>query len=158
MKKILTLLTALAVFVSSFASAVVEVPTRKASELLIPVGKNGEKISVLDLSRIKVKDYETISGRNMSFAQKLSFKMGQRELRKNIAPDGTINNKKLSKTFDKMASGDFNIGGFALGLLLGLLGVLIAYIISDDNKRARVKWSWIGFAVLIGLVLIFSII
>jgi hypothetical protein len=157
MKKMLTLFMALAVIVSSFAATIVEPPVKKASDLMIPIGKNGEKISVLDLSRIKVKDYETISGKDLNFAQTASFKMAQRELRKSIAADGTINNKKLSKTFDKMATGDFNIGGFALGLLLGLIGVLIAYIISDDKKRARVKWSWIGFGVAVLLYILLLI-
>jgi len=30
----------------------------------------------------------------------------------------------------------FYIGGFALGFLLGLIGVLIAYLINDDKKAA----------------------
>jgi hypothetical protein len=39
---------------------------------------------------------------------------------------------------------DFNIGGFVLGLLLGIIGVLIAYLIGD---RSVIKWSWLGFAI-----------
>ena len=48
----------------------------------------------------------------------------------------------------------FHAGGFFLGLLLGLIGVLIAYLINDDKHRNRVKWAWIGWGVIVVLVLI----
>ena len=47
----------------------------------------------------------------------------------------------------------FHLGGFALGFLIGPIGVLIAYLIDDDKKRNRVKWAWIG---LIAWVVIFG--
>ena len=34
--------------------------------------------------------------------------------------------------------------GLALGLFLSLIGVLIAYLISSENKGALIKWAWIG--------------
>lgn len=156
MKKVLALFTALAVFVSSFATAFVTAPPKHASEIMLPVGKSGLKISLLDLSRISVKDYQTVSGKKMSVADKLGFKLGQRELRKSIHPDGTLDEKRMGKAFKKMAAGDFSIGGFALGFFLFLLGVLIAYIISDDNKAARTKWAWIGAlaSLLLGVIFI----
>ena len=50
-----------------------------------------------------------------------------------------------------MTSGDsgFNGGWFVLGLLLGLIGVLLSYIINGDQdvKRNRQKWAWIGWGV-----------
>ena len=46
----------------------------------------------------------------------------------------------------------FQAGGFFLGFLLGLIGVLITYLINDDQKRNRVKWAWIGFAIWIGIL------
>ena len=39
----------------------------------------------------------------------------------------------------------FHIGGYTLGLLLGPIGVLIAYIaFSDENKSNRIRWAWRG--------------
>lgn len=53
-------------------------------------------------------------------------------------------------------SSAFNIGGFALGLLLGIYGVIIAYLI---QKRDVIKSSWWGFgtrcAIGIALVVVF---
>ena len=112
-----------------------------------------------DLSQMKVKEFEALSGRDMKLADKVTFKMAQRELRKNISHDGTISSKKLNKFFDKKVDGTsgFHLGGFALGVLLRLIGVLIAYLLNDDKKSNRVKWAWIGLGVVVVLVILASI-
>lgn len=154
MKKFFTLFLALVVLSSSFAS-VVE-PVKKASEVMIPIGSSGYKISLQDLSEISLKDFETISGRHLKLADKIGFKVAQRELRKSINADGSFNNKKIEKLFKKPADGTsgFHLGGFALGFLLTIIGVLIAYLINDDKKSNRIKWAWIGLgaAVVISLL------
>ena len=157
MKKFLALCVAFVLIATTFASVTVEKPTRKASEVFLPVGKAGEVISLQDLSTISVKDYETISGRDMSIFEKASFKLGQRQLRNSINSDGSFNNKKLAKLAKKVDGSDgFHVGGFALGFLVGLIGVLIAYLINDDKKRNRTKWAWIGFgaAILLYVLLV----
>ena len=159
MKKFFALFMAIALMVTSFAAVgVVTPPPKKATELFIPIGNSGQKISLMDLSYIKVKEYEALSGRDMKMADKVMFKLAQRELRKSISPDGTVNSKKLAKVVKKVdSSTGFHIGGFALGFLLGLVGVLIAYLLNDANKSNRVKWSWIGLGALVVLVILLSI-
>src|SRR3954470_4013625 len=148
MKRIITLLMALSFVSSTFASGLMIVKPKKADEIMIPIGNTGQKISLLDLSRIKVKDFEALTGHHMKFADKMGFKLAQHQLKNSINSDGTINNKRLEKYMEKAdAPTGFNIGGFALGLLLSIIGVLIAYLINDEKKAARVKWAWIGFAV-----------
>ena len=151
MKKVFALLMAFAVMAQTFAAVSVTVPPKKASEVFIPIGNTGKQISLLDLSEIKVKEFETISGRDMKLADKAMFKMAQKELRKNISHDGTLNSKKLNKFFTQKADGTsgFHLGGFALGFLLGLIGVLIAYLLNDEKKSNRVKWAWIGLGVVV---------
>ena len=164
MKKLLTLLIAMAVFTTSFggASAVIlpkKNPKLNANEVFIPIGKNGEKISLMDLSEMKVKELEAVTGKKMKLADKVGFKIAQNQLRNSINADGSINNKKLDKLVSKAVDGsNFNIGGFALGLFLGLIGILIAYLINDDKKSARVKWAWIGFAIWIVILIIALVI
>ena len=44
----------------------------------------------------------------------------------------------------------FNIGGFLLGLILGIYGVIIAYLIKEKNV---IKSSWWGLGVRTAIVL-----
>ena len=96
----------------------------------------------MNLSTIDVKDFENLSGRHLKFFDRLGFKLAQKKLRNSINADGTIDNKKLNKFLNQGDhSTGFHLGGFALGFLVGLIGVLIAYLINDDNKQNRVKWA-----------------
>ena len=156
-----TILFALIAFFSATYSATSSnfaTPVRnpiKASEVYLPVGKNGQLISLMDLSRIRVKDLEELTGKKMKLVDKISFKIGQRELKKSINSDGSFNKKKIEKFFSKAdVTSGFHLGGFALGFLLSIIGVLIAYLIKDDKKQARVKWAWIGFAVSLVIILV----
>jgi len=161
MKKTILLFTAFFLVINSFATITVTEPSKlKASELLFPVGKTGKTISLQDLSEISIKDFQLLTGHKMNFIDRLGFKTAQKKVRNMINRDGTINSKKLDK-YEKRFSGEtgFHIGGFALGFFLGLIGVLIAYLINDDYKHNRVKWSWIGcaIAVVINIILIVAV-
>ena len=123
-------------------------PSIKATEVYVPIGKTGQFISVMELSQIKVKDYEKLAGKKMKFVEKVNFKLGQRELKKSINQDGTFSNKRVEKYFDKAALGGvFSISGLLLGLFLSLIGVLIAYLITTGDKKGRITWAWIGCAI-----------
>jgi len=170
MKRLTTLLAAFLLLASSFAAAIVvpavtpaavapaatPAPLVKASDIRIPLNNTGKFISLQELADIKVADYEKLSGKKMRWINRLEFKLAQRKLRQSINADGTVNNKKLATLAGKKADGEtgFHVGGFALGFLLGLIGVLIAYLINDDKKSNRVKWAWIGWGVVVLLWLI----
>src|SRR5690242_11458059 len=120
----------------------------KADEVYLPVGKTARVISLMDLSRISVNDFETLSGRKMKFLDRVSFKLGQRELRKSINRDGTFSKRSIEKYLARPAGpgGGFSLAGLLLGFFLSLVGVLIAYVIAGADKRSRVTWAWIGAA------------
>ena len=152
MKKMIVLLGLTAVFTSAYSTTTLTPTTKarlRADEVYLPVGTTGHMISLMDLSRISVKDFETLSGRKMKFLDKINFKLGQRELKKSINRDGTFNKKNIEKYLTKPAGpgGGFSLTGLLLGLLLSLLGVLIAYVIAGSDKRSRVTWAWIGAAI-----------
>jgi hypothetical protein len=153
MKKTFTLFLLIAVFSAAYSSttSIPVSPTKssvKATEVYVPIGKTGKFISVMDLSQIRVKDYESLTGKKMKLMEKVNFKLGQRELKKSINQDGTFSNKKVEKYFNKAAlGGAFSISGLLLGLFLSLIGVLIAYLITTGDKKGRITWAWIGAAI-----------
>ena len=170
MKKLVTLMAAIALVASSFASAIVvpattpapavtPAPQLKACDIKIPLGNTGKFINLQELADMKVTDYEKVSGKKMRWINRLEFKLAQRKLRNAINEDGTVNNRKLAMMAGKKADGEtgFHVGGFALGFLLGLIGVLIAYLINDDKKSNRVKWAWIGLAAIVVIWLIVAV-
>jgi len=142
MKKVIILFAFIASF-SSINSTTNSIPSSaarpplKADEVYLPVGKTGHLISLMDLSRISVKDFETLSGEKMKFSEKVQFKLSQRQLKKSINEDGTFSRKSIEKYLTKPpvgGGGVFSLGGLLLGLFLSLIGVLIAYLIGKDNK------------------------
>ena len=160
MKRIL--IVAIAIFALNFSSSAVSSISfnpSNANSILVPLNKDMQ-ISLKDLSVINVKDYEAITGQKMSFFKKITFKAGQKKLRNNIAADGTITNKKLLKAMKNAdPSTGINGGWFVLGLLLGLIGVLLSYVLNGEQtiKKNRQKWAWIGFAVWIVILVIASV-
>lgn len=127
----------------------------KASDIRIPIGSTGTSIDLQQLSTMKVADYEKMTGKKMSWLNRLDFKLAQKKLRRSINADGTVSNKRLEKLArDMEGGGGFHAGGFFLGLFLGLIGVLIAYLIRDDNHRRRVTWAWIGWGTFVVIYLV----
>lgn len=91
------------------------------------------------IANMSVSEYEMLSGKKMNFFEKISFKATKKRVE-----------RKLSRA-ENLTSG-FNLGGFVLGFLVGLIGVLLAYVFSKD-KNLR-KWSWIGWGASLVLLLI----
>jgi hypothetical protein len=131
-------------------------PVMKATDLRLPVGHTGKFINLQDLATIKVADFEKMTGKKMGFLRRMEFKLAQRDLRHSINKDGTVDSKKLARLASGYYDDDnsFHFGGFALGFFLGLIGILIAYLINDDNHHRRVKWAWWGFGIWIALLLV----
>jgi len=170
MKKLLSLAIAFSILTQCSVSAAVVAPSKptppktmaplKASDVRIPIGKTGKTVSLLELSTMKVDDVEHLTGEKMGWMKRMEFKLALRKLRHSIKPDGTVDSKSLARLsrpgyYDD--DGSFHIGGFALGFFVGLIGVLIAYLINDDNHHRRVKWAWIGFGCFVVLYVILVI-
>ncbi|WP_416438762.1 hypothetical protein [Phnomibacter sp. MR] len=144
---------------SAFSSLSTEKKAILASEFMIPVA-GGKTVSVLDLATMKADQLQELTGKKMNFLEKMAFKVSQKKLKKQINEDGTLDLKsleKITKAGDEMTSG-FHAGGFILGLLLGLIGVLIAYLINDDKKKNRVKWAWFGWLAWLVILLVTLVI
>jgi hypothetical protein len=162
MKKFILISTALIIVLGLSAAFTPGASTKKslnAKEVMIPIGGTDKSISLMELSQISAAELEALTGRKMSWGERISFKKAQKKLKKSYDEDGTITSKKILKHAnpDDLTAG-FHLGGFALGFLLSIIGVLIAYLIKDDKKATRVKWAWIGFGVGLAIWLIFAIL
>lgn len=158
MRKILGFVFALFIANTINAAFVTTGPSIYAADIFIPVGKSGATISLLELSTIKIKDFETLTGNKLNFTERVKFKIAQKKVRDNIMPDGSFESKKMKKTASMQSKGGatgFHLGGFALGFFLSLIGVLIAYLMKEDFRRNRIKWAWIG--ALVGLIIGFGL-
>ena len=138
MKKILGLFIALSVLTSSFASGIASSPASSkplplnASELMIPIGKDGKKISLLDLSQIRLKEFEKLSGHKMNFGEKIKFRIAQNQLAKSINQDNTVNVKKMNSLKHSKKSSDKKrqySRTWLILLILALVCALLALII-----------------------------
>jgi hypothetical protein len=162
MKKLILFTTGLAAVLclsAAFTPSATPKKSLNAKEVMIPIGGTDKTISLMELSEISAAELEALTGRKMSWGERISFKKAQKKLKKSYDENGTITNKKILKHAnpDDLTAG-FHLGGFALGFLLSLIGVLIAYLIKDDKKGNRVKWAWIGFGVALAIWLIFAIL
>lgn len=95
-------------------------------------------MTVKDFLALTPKKYRELTGKRMSLSQKISLKIAQYKVKKLIKQNKQVNLNTLTRDIDTT---DVNIGGLVLGLLLGPIGVLIAYLIDDRNV---IKWAWIG--------------
>ena len=158
MKKLLFLLTSFCLFTTSFAAFEIKPSAKKATDIFLPIGPNGQKISLMQLSVINLKDFESLAHRHLKFFDRIAFRGAQRKLKNAINPGGTINNKQLLKLTNTKNNHpiSFNVGWFFIGWFLSILGVVLAYTIEADIsiKKNRIKWAWIGFGVVTLLYLL----
>jgi hypothetical protein len=136
MKKILFVFVLFLTVNFSFAAFTVSKPVENPPEL---TKAEADRAMMEMVVKMSVKDYETLTGKKMSFTERLAFKVTKKRFE-----------KQLLRAADVTAG--FNIGGFALGLLLGVIGVILAHIFSKDTNLR--KWSWIGLGVWVAIVLI----
>jgi hypothetical protein len=134
MKRIVTFFLALSFLSTSFAAGTASIvvpkksPSPNANQILVPIGKSGEKISLMDLSYMKTKDFESLSGKKLSLANKIAFKVIQKQLRSSINSKGEVNTRIFEKAALKLKKADDKAHNY-LKLFLILLGVGIVFTI-----------------------------
>jgi hypothetical protein len=133
-----------------FSSSAVVVPSTTPE----PVSKESiavspfSKMSVDDFLSLTPKKYKELTGEKLSIPQRISLKLAQRKIKKAIKNNEQIDSTTMANIVD---TSDFNIGGFVLGLLLSVIGVLIAYLIDDTSV---IKWAWVGFGIFLIIFLL----
>ncbi len=100
----------------------------------------------IQLKNFSAKDYQVLVGKKLSLREKIVFHFAKKDLMQTKAVvDRTTLEQKVSSY-----GSDFNLGGFLLGFILNIVGVLIALLFGGDV----LKWAWKGFwiSVLVWLI------
>lgn len=101
----------------------------------------------LALTPAKIQE---MTGTKMTFGQKVSLKMAQMEVKKQLKKGKEVNMAEMGKK----AEGGINWLWLLIGFVLGLIGVLIAYLTREGKDDGRVKSAWIGAAIWVVLWII----
>ncbi len=156
MKKITILLLA-AVFSITLNAGIIYVPGNSTDN-----EKAGKTTAVNVFSQLDAKTFlsltpaqvQEMTGKKMTIGQKISLKMAQLEVKKQLRKGKEIKMAEMGKRAASGISAIWLIAGF----FLGLIGVLIAYLTREDSDDNRVKSAWIGFGIGLVLYIVFLVI
>jgi hypothetical protein len=125
----------------------------KTSLTVNPVFKNS--MSVKAFLSLSPKDIYSGTGKKLSFKEKMGLKIAQKEIKTQVKSN-QIDENSIVELDKQMGYGEssFNIGGFLLGFILGLIGVGLAHIFSDDKDFRRSSWKGLGAWIILLLVLV----
>jgi hypothetical protein len=141
---------------ASVSTAPAPAPSLSADNLMVPLFNSGKSVSLSDFMHMNASKYKTLTGERMSFKERIELKLFQHRFKNAFAKDGTIDLQKFHQDMDD--DGGFHLGWFLLGFLLGLIGLIIALCINDDNRHGRIKWTLIGWASFVAIYLIAIVI
>ena len=143
MKRLFTILAlCFGILMSTNSFAAVVEPANSQQET---VTQKSQSITIEDIKTLSAKEIEEKIGQKLNWKQKLAIKLTKNKL------------AKADKAEDKPAeiSGGFGIG-LLLGFVLGLIGVLLAYLVFKDKQT--IKGSWIGVLGLIVLIILLTVV
>jgi hypothetical protein len=144
-----------------FTSAVV-IPKRESASLV----EINTTTQLVDLSKITFEQFinlsprkiKEITGEDLTTKEKLVLSLMQKDVKRGIKKN--IIDKEDSFNFEQYfeeGKNKFNIGGFVLGLLLGLIGVGLAHIFSTDKSFRRSSWqgfgTWVLLLIALGIII-----
>lgn len=130
MKKLLTLLLLLSIGVSSFAASASKPESVSSADMIFPVGETAQQLSLRELSNMKLKEFEAVSGMDLSLKEKIAFKIAQKKLKNAINANETLDAAQLQKVITgKMAAGGKSqVIALILCLVVGGIGVHRFYL------------------------------
>ena len=106
-----------------------------------------EAKTFLSLTPAKVQE---MTGTKLTLGQKVSLKMAQLQVKKQLKKGQDVNMAEMGKK----AGEGINWLWVLIGFVLGLIGVLIAYLTREGKDDGRVKGAWIGFGIFMVLWII----
>ena len=96
------------------------------------------------------KRYKQLTGERLTIPQRLTLKYAQYRIKKLLKKHRDTN---LVLSAEDIDTNNFDILGFVLGIALGPLGILIAYLI-EGKSSSTFRWAIIGALIWLGVFLL----
>jgi hypothetical protein len=120
----------------------------QASQIFIPLPETNTKICLTDYVKLNIHRYKELTGRKLNWKEAIALKSTQKQIKKIIRKDGTIDTRAWQKVSNE--SFKFHWGGFLLGLLIPV-GFIITLFFKDKNKKNRTKSALYGMLLVLAI-------
>ncbi|MEO5782711.1 MAG: hypothetical protein ABIQ07_05535 [Ginsengibacter sp.] len=100
--------------------------------------------------KLSVQDFNNLTVKKLNFFQRMSFKITKMKMKHDLKKNPGL---KITDYVDGDGTFKVDILWLILGVILGPIGVLIAYLTKQDSYK--ITSAWIGFGVLVLLSLVF---
>jgi len=126
----------------SYSAVTIPFKDPKADQVFITLTGTGMSLSLIDYIQLKPLDFKRLTGHKLTLKETIVFKITQRRIKKTIRKDGSVD----VFAFNNQAKEPFkwNWGGFFLGLLLPILGLILTAFFKDDQRKNRITSAAIG--------------
>ncbi len=115
-------------------------------------------INLVEYMRLKPSDFTKLTCHKLTWMETIAFKITQRRIKKAIRKDASNDMSAYIKHEKK--SFRWHWGGFFLGLLLPVLGLIITAFFKDAQRKNRIDSAAIGtcvFAIIFLVILLRSL-
>ena len=153
MRRVVLVLLILILTYSSYSTSIWSFTDPKAEQVLIQIPGTQIQMTLADYVKLKTSNYKNLTGKTLNLKETIAFRINQKRIKKTIRKDGTID----MDAYQKAAKEPFkwNWGGFFLGLLLPIVGLIITAFFKDDQRKNRIDSAAIGTLIACIAFLIF---
>ena len=109
-----------------------------------------EGMTIKEFLGLTPAKYKEQTGKRLSLSQKISLKLAQHKVKKMMKRNKQPDLMLVAKDID---TNNFDILGFILGIALGPLGILIAYLI-EGKSSSTFRWALYGSLIWLGIFLL----
>lgn len=116
------------------------------------------ELTVSSVSKMNFRQFRKYTNLKSGFKNRMAFLLLKKELKEQVkAGNGDMNIAPVLSDMIDDARFRFKLIGFAAGLLLGIFGVGLTYLITKDRNVHRSAWIGFSLLVVIAVVSLFSI-
>ena len=158
MKQVLKLTISLFVVLLSYSSltSASTHPGEVAAYQAVPAAKPSQfdGMTVSDFFALTPRKYRELTGKKLSLPQHVALKLAKVKVKKMVKKNKPVDLMLVAREID---TNNFDILGFVLGLVLGPLGILIAYLL-EGRSSSTFLWSAIGALIWLGIFLLLILV